>query len=105
VGQGSATAYEKVSLVVGLGLVVMAIMGDILLERELRQKIDQVELEKRWTGARAGLCGHKLHKMNATLGKVRARRSEFSLAVANLRADLLLLRSQVGIAPLPSEIG
>lgn len=104
-GPGSATPHEKVSLVIGLCLVVMAVVGDILLESELRQKIKQVGAELRWNGARAGRCGQKLHKMNATLEKVRARSSAFSLAVANLRADLLLLRSQVGIAPYPSETG
>jgi len=73
------------------------------LFREIRQKIELTEVELRWTGARAGLCGHKLHKMNATLEKVRGRKSSYSLAVANLRADLLLLRNQVGIEPSPSD--
>ena len=27
-------------------------------------------IQDRWNGARAGLCGQKLHKMNATLEKV-----------------------------------
>jgi len=103
VGPGSATPHEKISLLVGSALVVMAILGDILLEREIRQKIELAGDELRWTGARAGLCGQKLHKMNATLEKVRRRKSSYSLAFANLRADLLLLRNQVGITPSPSD--
>jgi len=103
VGLGSATPHEKIYLIVGVALVLMAMAGDVLLERKLKQEIEMVGLELGWNNARAGLCGQKLHKMNATLEKVRVRKAAFSLAAANLRADLLLLRNQVGIPALDKQ--